>query len=58
MQYQYVYYEVRYPSEHPIEHGRYFGKTPIFEQALNAAKAIGGPLYGVTADGTYVSIWY
>lgn len=36
MKEKYISFEVRYPSEHPTEEGRYFGKSPIFAQALNA----------------------
>ena len=58
MEKKYSCFEVRYPSEHPLEEGKYFGKTPIFEQALKAVKAIGGVLYGIKPDGTYVLIFY
>lgn len=58
MKYSYVEYEVHYPSYVPTEEGAYFGKTPILEQALNAARAIKGTLYGITTDGQRIVIWY
>ncbi len=58
MQDKYISFEVHYPSRHPKEDGKYFGKTPIFEQALNAARDIGGSLYGYLPDGTRVLILY
>lgn len=54
----YIGYESHYPAARPTERGEYFGRTPIFEQALQAAKAIGGALYGIKADGTLVFIIY
>ena len=58
MEYSYVGYEVHYPSHVPTEEGAYFGKTPILEQALDAARAINGTLYGITTDGQRIIIWY
>lgn len=58
MKYIYVGYEVRYPAKSPKENGKYFGKTPVFEQALTAAKRIGGPLYGIKKDGEKIMILY
>lgn len=58
MKENYKGYEVRYPVTRPTETGAYFGKTPIFEQALGAARKIGGSLYGITADGKRVLIFY
>lgn len=58
MQEKYISFEVHYPSKHPQRNGEYFGKTPIFEQALKAAQAIGGALYGIAPDGTRVFILY
>lgn len=58
MKENYKGYEVHYPATAPNENGAYFGKTPIFEQALGAARKIGGSLYGITADGGRVMILY
>lgn len=58
MKNKYVSYEVRYSSEIPTENGKYFGKTPIFEQALTAAKKIKGSLYGILPNGEAVWILY
>lgn len=55
---KYIGYEIHYPASAPTENGKYFGRTPILEQALQAAKAIGGALYGIKADGTRVFILY
>ena len=58
MKHEYVGYEIHYPAERPTDDGKYFGKSPIFEQAIKAAQAIGGALYGITADGQRVFILY
>ena len=58
MQEKYTGFEIHYPADHPQANGKYFGKTPIFEQALKAAQSIGGALYGITPDGTRVFILY
>lgn len=58
MKEKYISFEVRYPSENPTEEGRYFGKSPIYAQALNDAKKIGGSLYGITESGKKVFILY
>lgn len=58
MKYNYKYYEVRYPAKHPTDEGIYFGKTPILEQALNAAKAINGYLCGITENDEKITIWH
>lgn len=58
MQEKYIGFEIHYPANNPQTDGKYFGKTPIFEQALKAAQSIGGALYGITPDGTRVSIIY
>lgn len=55
---KYISFEIHYPSDHPQAEGKYFGKTPIFEQALNAAQSIGGSLYGITSSGRRVFIIY
>ena len=39
---KYIGFEIHYPADHPQANGKYFGKTPIFEQALKAAQSIGG----------------
>lgn len=54
MERKFVEYEVRWPAKSPTENGEYFGKTPIFEQALNAANNIHGILYGITETGEKV----
>lgn len=58
MRNDYVGFEVRRPANSPTENGEYYGKTPVFEQALGAAKSIGGALYGITASGEKVFICY
>lgn len=58
MERKYCCFEVRFPVTSPTETGRLLGRVPIFEQALNAAKKLGGPLYGITRDGQMVPIWY
>lgn len=58
MKEKYIGFEVHYPANNPQASSKYFGKTPIFEQALKAAKSIGGALYGITPDGTHVLIIY
>lgn len=58
MKYNYKEYEVRYPSKYPTDEGKYFGRTPILEQAVNAAKGINGCLYGITESGEKITIWY
>ena len=58
LQDEYICFEVHYPADHPQSHGKYFGKTPIFEQALKAAQAIGGALYGITTAGVRIFILY
>ncbi len=55
---KYTYYEIWTASDKPTEKGTYYGKTPILEQALGVARAIGGNLYGITADGHHVYIWF
>lgn len=55
---KYIGYEIHYPASCPTETGKYFGRTPIFEQAVKAAKAIKGALYGIMEDGTRVFIFY
>ena len=55
---KYIGFEIHYPADHPQANGKYFGKTPIFEQALKAAQSIGGALYGITADGKRIFILY
>lgn len=54
----YTHYEIWTASDKPTEDGAYYGKTPILEQAVSVARAIGGSLYGITADGQRVMIWY
>lgn len=58
MKSKYIGFEIHYPSKSPTENGEYFGKSPNFKQAINAARAIRGSLYGITADGKLVPIWY
>lgn len=58
MREKYIGFEIHYPANNPQTDGEYFGKTPIFEQALKAAKSIGGALYGITPDGAHVLIIY
>lgn len=58
MQEKYIGFEIHYPANNPQSGGKYFGKTPIFEQAIKAAQSIGGALYGITLDGTRVFIIY
>lgn len=55
----YIRYEVYECPKSPTEHGKYIGKTPIYEQALNAcnnAKDCGKSYFikGIKADGTKV----
>lgn len=54
----YTHYEIWTASDKPTEEGTYYGKTPILAQAVNVARSIGGCLYGITADGQRVMIWY
>lgn len=58
MRNDYVGFEIHRAANSPTESGEYYGKTPVFEQALNAAKSIGGALYGITASGEKVFICY
>lgn len=58
MERKYRCFEVRYPVSSPTETGKVLGRVPIFEQALNAAKSLRGPLYGVKTNGEMVEIWY
>lgn len=55
---KYVGFEIHYPSYDPHKEGKYFGKAPIFEQALKAAQSINGVLYGILPEGTRVIILY
>ena len=55
---KYIGFEIHYPADPPQANGKYFGKTPIFEQALKAAQSIGGALYGITPDGKRIFILY
>ena len=55
---KYIGFEIHYPADHPQANGKYFGKTPIFEQALKAAQSLGGALYGITPDGKRIFILY
>ena len=55
----YIGYEVYECPKNPTEHGKYIGKTPIYEQALNAckdAKEHGKNYFikGIKPDGTKV----
>lgn len=55
----YIGYEVYECPKNPTEHGKYIGKTPIYEQALDAcnnAKNHGESYFikGIKADGTKV----
>jgi len=54
---RYTHYEIWTASDKPTEKGAYYGKTPILEQAVEVARAIGGNLYGIQADGQRVCIW-
>lgn len=54
----YIGFEIHYPATRPTENGKYFGRTPIFEQALNAVKSINGALYGITSTGQRIFIFY
>lgn len=54
MENKYVSFEIYQSVKAPTEHGEYVGKTPVFEQAKQAAEAIGGAVYGITMDGQKV----
>ena len=47
----YIGYEIYRCPLIPTEYGKYYGKTPIFEQAQHIAKNINGFIKGVTIDG-------
>lgn len=58
---EYTSYEVYECPMKPTEYGKYIGKTPIYEQALNAcrnAKEHGKSYFikGIKSDGTKVLI--
>lgn len=55
----YAFYEVYECPTSPTDHGKYIGKTPIYEQAINTcnkAKECGKNYFikGVKFDGTEV----
>ncbi len=54
---KYVKYEIYTAPSKPTEYGKYYGSTPILEQAQTAVKHLfergsGGFIKGVCADGT------